>query len=342
MMNPQTLLTALGAPNPTAWPAQQTSKALGANAFQDLVAYFINIEQTSHALALQQENLADIDGSPTLLSAPLHLDIRIEGFRYLSAAEVSGHEPLRIQTLQTEQGLASRIEMITPEMSANGSVSYSVTILKLALRTMDLQALSLADQGGVLGSLPLALASGSVGDPLSAFLNQGLIESPIWSYQSNNTLDPMSNPQDSAKLLQELLDMAYSLMQYLNNLEMMQAFAMSKADKRRIEEAIKASEIDAAKRALRNEFIQKQINLEIGIKNLRKRKLNQEDAQNMARAQSLQHRLVSFFDQAQKLLSQDMLDPSVMEGLIGEYQHLDLELRKAVSAQAMARTAPTH
>lgn len=352
MLSSQNLLTGFGvgnSPNLASLNAfSQSPSGLSATAFQDLLSYFVTLEQTSQTLAQQQASLDDSElaGLPPLLSAPLHLDISVEGFRHLSAAEVAGLDPTNMETLQTEDGLASRITLVAPELASDGTVTYTLTLVKMALRladpTVSGDVLGTAI-GTALGQISMAGAAASGGDALTDFLDQGWNGgTSIWHFQTDDAQSWVANPQDQSKMLQELLDMAYSLMQYLNNLEILRAFQMSKEEKKRIEEAIKAAEMAAEKEAKLRDMRKKQRAEDALLQELIKRHLMDSDAQKQANAEALRQRLVHFFSQTQHILNQGNLNPGQLSDLIGECYRLDLEMRAALAAQTMARTGSAH
>lgn len=125
-----------GSPAQTALQAAQ--KQMTQYAFRDFVDYFVQLEQRARNYSAMQKAINPGSTSP-LVSAGMQLNIQVERFQGVAASEVSGAQPVVVQKLQTEQGLASRIEIRTPEVQSDGSVSYSITVIKLAVEMGQLQ-----------------------------------------------------------------------------------------------------------------------------------------------------------------------------------------------------------
>lgn len=339
MLTSQHLLTGFGGAAATLASAYapQPTAAGGTSAFQDLLATFSALEQTQQRLVQQQAQLDDSDlpGLPALLSTPLHLSIQLAGLRQLSADEVTA---LAAGTLDLSASApAGSLQLIVPELTANGSLSYTLIQLQLVLSsTPVLGPVPGTAQGTAIGQLPLALASGSAG--LQEFLAQAWGQTGVRGALVMDASQIAAMPPAQSKLLQDLLDMAYTLLQYLNNLEMLRAFQISKEEKKRMEAALKAAEIAAEKEARLRDLRQQQAAEDALIKMLNQRRLLAEDIQQEVQARTLGHRLVHFFSQTQHRLQQGNLVPAQLNALLGEAYRLDLDMRAALAAQSLARS----
>ncbi|MBF2052981.1 MAG: hypothetical protein IGS03_05880 [Candidatus Sericytochromatia bacterium] len=339
MLNSQHLLTGFGGAAATlasAYAPQPTSVS-GASAFRDLLATLTALEQTQQRLVQQQTEMDDreLPGLTPLFSAPLHLSIEMTGLRQLSADEVTA---LAAGTLDLSASApAGSLQLILPQLTAGGSLSYTLIQLQLVQGgTPALGPIYGTAQGTAIGQLPLALASGSAG--LQQFLAEAWEHTGVRGAFLIDATQVTGAPPSQSKLLQELLDMAYTLLQYLNNLEMLRAFQISKQEKKRMEAALKAAEIAAEKEARMRALRQQQAAEDALIKMLNQRRLLAEDIQQEVQARSLGHRLVHFFSQTQHRLQQGHLVPAQLNALLGEAYRLDLDMRAALAAQSLARS----
>lgn len=299
--------------------------------FQDLLSYFLQLEDMARRLATQQSLQAS---SGTLLSAPLHLNIRIENYSHLTAAEAGGTLPLESQTLETEEGAATRVAMRTPEIGADGKVTYNVAVLKLAVSLDALSSQPDLAQSMSLGQPLVPAVGASAGQSLSDFMNgSGFAGGPgqlVWEYSSDNAA---ASSNDRQKMLEELYAMANALMDYLNQQEILHAFDISAQEKKRIEEMLKQQQIAAEKAAIIADIKKKQIAVELAVKDLLKRRKRLQEAEELAQAKSLHHRLSHFLGSTEKLLEQPNVDPATYAGLLEQFHHLTLELKAAAAAQ---------
>lgn len=339
MLSSQHLLTGFGGAAATLASAYapQPTRTGSLSAFQELLATFMTLEQTQQRLVQQQTELDDSDlpGLPPLLSAPLHLSVELAGLRQLSADEMTA---LAAGTLDlSATAPAGSLQLILPQLTAGGSLSYTLIQLQLVLSHSPVPgSVPGTAQGTAIGQLPLALASGTAG--LQAFLAQAWAHTGVRGALLMDASQIGALPPAQSKLLQELLDVAYTLLQYLNNLEMLRALQISKKEKKRMEEALKAAEIAAEKEARLRALRQQQAAEDALIKLLNQRRLLAEDIQQEVQARSLGHRLVHFFSQTQHRLQQGNLVPAQLNALLGEAYRLDLDMRAALATQSLARS----
>ncbi|MEZ0374284.1 MAG: hypothetical protein ACAI44_34660 [Candidatus Sericytochromatia bacterium] len=98
--------------------------------FRDLVQHFMWTKQPSRPQA----------DDPDLLSPPLgpHLELKLARARQLGTTALTGSQPVAIQTRQIDSGSASRLEIRSPQIHADGTVTYNVSSLQLAIPPQEL------------------------------------------------------------------------------------------------------------------------------------------------------------------------------------------------------------
>lgn len=335
----QSLLSSLG----------QTQNSQSIPGFGDLLTYFLKLEEMARKLARQQAVQADLAAQIAgtgLQSAGLHLDIRIEGFTNLSAADAGGTLAVDEHTYSSAEGFATRVTLRTPQIQADGSVSYNVTVLKLAVSVDGLEPRPALAQAMALGQPQIGAASGAAaGQSLADFMAEsgsaGGSGTLIWQFSS----DHVAFNEDFAaqrKLVNDLYAMANALMEYLNQQQIIHAFDMSAEEKKRLEELIKQQQIAAEKAAVLEDIKKKRIALEMVTKDTLKRLKIQQEVEQQASAKSLHHRLAHFLGSTEKQLEQASVDPVEFAGLLEDFHRLSLEMKAALAAQTAVSTSSSH
>lgn len=255
-------------------PAQNTLST-AAPGFRDLLALFLQIETTQRTI----DRVQGAGGDGGLISAPLHLDIRI-GLSQLMDEDT----PLTVQLVETANALVVRI----------------------------------ASASGTAGGVPMAEGGAVVGRVIGEFR--------------------LDQAESREKLVQTLLEVAQNLLEYLTQLQMLHAFDGSSSDKRRKAEEEARRRAEADKIAIDREIERRRVLIEQALKDVSKRRRNDEDGRRLAQARAWHQRLVHYIDSAARQLAQPSLDPSVLEGMQRECERLNLEVRAALAAQTSART----
>ncbi|PKL77702.1 MAG: hypothetical protein CVV27_04755 [Candidatus Melainabacteria bacterium HGW-Melainabacteria-1] len=311
---------------------QQTQKHMMSYAFKDFVNYFLQLGDASRNMAQRRAESLPAGAGP-LHASPLHLSVQIERYQQIGAVELAGSQPVTVQKLQTQTGVASRIEIRTPQLHADGVVSYNVTVLKLAVSIEDVYPRPDLAQGTVLGRPLVEAATATAGEDLEEFLNRspfsGTAES-IWDYEHDDAMDLIEEQEQldawrEEKQMQMLIHAAYQVLKYLQTQELGRGFEMSENEKKLFEEALRGNSVIAANKMLVNFLKKKRVELEMLRKELQERKVALEDSHKIARAQEHIQKLLNVFDKTQKLLDQPRIDPGVLAGLLEEFNQLNLQ-----------------
>ncbi|MGV3522897.1 MAG: hypothetical protein ACO1RX_01660 [Candidatus Sericytochromatia bacterium] len=146
---------------------QQIQGVMTGYAFQDFLNYFL-MQQPAPTGAIPPS----APSGPVLSTSGLQLNIQLERSQ-AHLLPVHNGQPVAVQAQPGLEGLTGAVRLSTPELHADGAMTYTVTVLKQALRQEDMAPLLaplLVTQ--TLGRLPLVQASASAGSPFQHFFEQ--------------------------------------------------------------------------------------------------------------------------------------------------------------------------
>ncbi|MGV3524106.1 MAG: hypothetical protein ACO1RX_07775 [Candidatus Sericytochromatia bacterium] len=322
-----------GTPVQTALQAAQ--KQMTQYAFRDFVDYFMQLEQRARNYSAMQKAMNPASSSP-LVSAGLQLNIEVERFQGVASSELNSAQPVVVQKLQTEQGLASRIEIRTPEVQSDGSVSYSITVIKLAVEMGQLQTSAGGAQGGQTGQLPMAAGSGSVSATFTDFLDKPRFSetagTAVWDYTTDNAMALMKEQERVDGWIEEQarqahLEAAYQVMAFLQGQKVGMAFELSKEERELVANALDMSPDEVTRKALINFIKRKRIEMEMLRKELQERQVAAEMAHTLAALQEKLDKLINEFDQMQKELEKnEHVDVEKLRQLMANFDATNLAL----------------
>lgn len=310
---------------------QQTQTTMVTYAFRDFVDYFLKLDAMAKEAAKKYAQTLPPDSGP-LYSANLHLDLRIERYKDVDAAEVESNQPVSVQKQINDSSVASRIEVYTPEISADGTVSYSITVIKLAISTGDMQlGAGAAAHSVTVGNAPIAQAGATVGGNLMSFLDQGdynKAAEQVWDYSSD---DAMSLVHEQKRLdaaaadlsFRHLVAAAIRLMSYLLTQERNAAFDLTPEEQALVDAAINGDASDVTRKALIKFLQKKRIELEMARKEALERWQSNQDAHKTGPTPEQINRLLNAFEHLQQTLEKEQTVNSKA------FQELQLEVDKA-------------
>jgi hypothetical protein len=308
-----------------------TQRTLVQYAFRDFVNYFLELDKQAKATAQQNNPFAQ---NPTFLTTKgLHLDIQVE--KYQRDDLPAQGQPVSVHKQENEAGLASLIEVYTPQTDAVGALSYQVTVIKLAITQDNLAQTPQPSTGGQVSQIPNADASGSAGDSLQDFLNRspysGSAGTQLWSYQNEDAADLIQEQrrQDDWKYqqhLQLLIDAAYDVLSYLNNDKFKAAFGMTEEEKNFMADAINNDPAEVAKKVLIIFVKKKRMELEMLRKELKDREELIEAQHKTGGAQQQLERILNFFDTAQRTLETQHIEQGYLQKLLDNLDQLNQAL----------------
>lgn len=129
-----------------AWSVGESSRAT--LSFQELLQCFLQ--------AGRNKNQRSLDAA-VLLAAPmpLHLEHKLAKARQLGSTGLTGSQPVTVQTQQVATAKGQQIEIRSPEIHADGSVTYQVTRLSQAQPVEELNAHPELGQSIAIGQIPI-------------------------------------------------------------------------------------------------------------------------------------------------------------------------------------------
>lgn len=146
---------------------QQIQGVMTGYAFQDFLNYFL-MQQPAPTGAIPPS----APPGPVLSTSGLQLNIQLERSQ-AHLLPVYSAQPVAVQAQPGQEGPTGALRLSTPELHADGAMTYTVTVLKQALRQEDMAPLLaplLVTQ--TLGRIPLVQASASAGTPFQHFFEQ--------------------------------------------------------------------------------------------------------------------------------------------------------------------------
>lgn len=311
---------------------QQSQAMMVGYAFQDFVHYFMRLDTIARASAAQRADAAPPVSGP-LVAAPLHLDLRVERYQQVASDELSGSQPVTVQKQQSDTGAASRIEIRTPELHSDGTVSYAVTVVKLAVNLADVvpQQFDPAHSQTV-GLPPIAAASGTAGQNFQQFLDQPSYAGPaetLWEYETDDAMDLIEEQKRlddwAADVhLRNLIEAAYKVLKYLQAQEIDAMFKLTQEERALVDQALSAPSDKVASKALLKFLKKKRVELEMARKEIHERQLAAQEAHKIAAAQDKLQRLINVFERLEQNLKQDKIDPKVLQGLLKDLDKVNL------------------
>ena len=281
---------------------QSATETMARYAFKDFVNYFIQLEERTRAAA-RQTRPVDPATSP-LRAAGLHLQIRIEAFEPSEPAA----QPVTVHKHETEQGLASRIEIRTEQRQADGSVSYGITVLKLAVEVGKLAAASPAAETAAAGVLPLVAAAATVGDELADFLARTPLARTaghtIWQFSTADAMDLVEKQQQleawqREEAMRVLVSAAYQLLNYLQHERLDAIFDLSSEEEKLVKTFLENSSDEVVRQAMLNFFKKKRPQLDAIRREIERRR--QEAAEEHQTSSAQENSGDAALDQAQDM-----------------------------------------
>lgn len=309
---------------------EQTQEMMTKYAFQDFVSFFMNLE--SQAKQAAQRAYQDAPSMPgPLYASQLHLDIQIERYKQVGAAEIAGSQPVTVQKLKTDMGLASKIEIRTPELHSDGSVSYTVTLLKLAVSIDEVQPRPDLAQGKVIGAPIIPAVGETAGDDLEEFLNQSAFSGEaenIFEYETDDAMELLAEQNklddwQAAQQLKVLVELAYRILKMMQAEEYDNVFNLTKEESDLIQDALKHSPDEVTRKALGQFIKKKRIELEMLRKELKERAEAQEDSHKIAAKQAKVEKLLNILDNLEKVLNKQPYKHGQLGPLLAELDQLN-------------------
>lgn len=317
---------------PTQISLQQTQEMMTKYAFQDFVNFFLNLESEAKKAAQRTAQNAPSMPGP-LYASQLHLDIQIERYKQVGAAEVAGSQPVTVQKLKTDMGMASKIEIRTPELHSDGSVSYTVTLLKLAVSIDEIQPRPDLAQGQVVGS-PIIPATGeTAGEDLEEFLNHSPFSGEaetIFDYENEDAMELLSEQKklddwQAAQQLKVLVEIAYKILKAMQAEEYDNVFNLTKEESELIQNAMTGNISEITRKAL-TQFIQKKrIELEMLRKELKERMEAQEDSHKIAAKQEKVEKLLNVLDNVQQVLNKQPYKHGRLAEMLEDFNKVNIQ-----------------
>lgn len=164
---------------------QQAQGVMTGYAFRDFLNYFL-MQQPAPTGAIPPS----APPSQVLSTSGLQLAIQLERFQQQALSEHNG-QPMRVQTQPGAEGLSGAMRMASPELHTDGSMTYTVTLIKQALRHEDLapQLVPLL-MSQTAGQIPLVQASASAGSHLQDAEDQASysdeLDQAFWEYSTSD------------------------------------------------------------------------------------------------------------------------------------------------------------
>jgi len=303
-------------------PLYNSQKELVEYAFKDFVNYFLRLQQEAETAA--RLNAQSNPQQGPLYASHLHLNVSLEKF---AAEDVSAFnaQGVQVSQLKTEAGFASRIEILSQQTLGDGTISYAVTVLKLAIEMENVSPVLSPMSSTQVSILPVASASGSSGSGLQDFLNR----SP-YAHQEGQALMEYEN-EDAIQLLREeerqqdwhseqqmqaLISAAVNILKYLQTFKLKAAFGMTKEESEYIENALENDPAAVVKESIIRFLKKKQIELEMLRKEVQQRLALQRNDAAEAAAFGQFERMINFYNQAQKTLEVQEFDKDTLKNLM--------------------------
>jgi hypothetical protein len=310
-------------------------------AFRDFVNYFLELQSQAEIAARLKQASQPQAGllqatspkeSPALQAAALHLNVQMERHQVDDIESFNGQN-VRVTQLKTDQGLARRIEVITPQDMGNGTLSYAVTVIKLAVQT-NLGSTPTVAQTAQVSSLPIAQASASSGGQLQDFLNRSPYAKPgeaLMEYEEDNAMNLLKAEAQWRDLQQEkhvqaLINAALELVNYLQEQEYRAAFGLNKDELDLIKKALEKDPAEVGQAALVQFIKKKRIALEMLRKELQQRMELQEQSAQTAAAFAQVERMQNFYNGAKKVLEVQQIEKGKLQQLMGVLEQLNMSL----------------
>lgn len=288
-------LSSAGLQGDAAIGAMNTAELLTRYAFKDFVAYFVKLEQLAQARRQQQlQAISPLTGAAPvstafspLKSVSLHLDISIDSFRNVAAEDVDDGQPVNVHEVSTAAGKARDIEIRIPQLQADGSVSYSVSVIHLAVTPSQLDQTTEAGMSGQSGDWSLAAAAGSAGDGddfYSKMVAGSAVGTTVWQYSNDDAMSLVENEKKQSALqaqqaMAALIEVAGNIVKYLNSIQINTAFHLSKEESDLVQEALEKGSDTVVSQRLLQVFKDKKRLLEKINKELKKHQEELEKAE---------------------------------------------------------------
>lgn len=288
-------LSSAGLQGDAAIGAMNTAELLTRYAFKDFVAYFVKLEQLAQSRRQQQlQAISPLTGATPastafspLKSVSLHLDISIDSFKNVAAEDVHDGQPVNVHEVSTAAGKARDIEIRIPQLQADGSVSYSVSVIHLAVTPSQLDQTTEAGQSGQSGDWSLAAAAGSAGegdDFYSKMVTGSCVGTTVWQYSNDDAMSLVENEKKQSALQAEqamaaLIEAASNIVKYLNSIQINTAFHLNKEESELVQEALEKGSDLVVNQRLLQVFKDKKRLLEKFEKELKKHQEELEKAQ---------------------------------------------------------------
>lgn len=316
----------------TLQPIQDSKKELVEYAFKDFVNYFMRLQQEAETAA--RIAAQSIPQQGPLYASHLHLNVSLEKF---AAEDISSFNAQGVQVtqLKTEGGFASRIEILSQQKSGDGTISYAVTVLKLAIEIENVTPkLTPTQSSQVSTPLPVAGASDSAGSSdlqdflnRSAYANQDPIE--LMDYENEDAMQLIREEKrqtdwNSQQQIQALLEAAVNILNYLQTFKLKAAFGMTKEESEYLEKSLQDDPAYVAKDSIIRFLKKKQIELEMLRKEVQERLAIQQNDAEQATAFGQFDRMINFYNQAQKTLEVQEFDKDALKNLMKAFNQVNL------------------
>lgn len=303
--------------------------------FQDFVNYFLSLENKSKQLTQQQAS-ANPNLQGPLYAKPLYLDISIERYQQVGAEELTGSQPVRVQKMQTDTGLANRMEIRTPEIHSDGTVSYNITVVKMAISIEDVKVhADMHAQMTALGQPLVPAASQTLNHEFEEFLDQspyGGEAEEIWEYANADAMDLLEEQERYDAWVEDhkmrlVIEATMKLIRYMNAIKIDAAFGLNDEEEKLIAEALQSNSAEVIKKAFGSFIRKKRVELEMVRKELKERQEAQEDSHKIAAAQDKLKKIINIFEKMQDMIDNQDVDTAVLYSLMND-------LEKANTSQA--------
>lgn len=313
-------------------------------AFRDFVAYFLELDQRAQAQARQ--NKPQVVNGVALTTTALHLNIQVTAYDVPEASNQG--QPLSVHKYENDQGQARLIQLYSSRMNDDGTMSYQVTVIKLAVSLENVAPSPEVGQGSQVGQIPAAEAGGSAGDSLQDFLNRSPYSqtagTAVWSYQTDDALDLLQEEERlqtwaQEQHMQELIEAAYKIIAYMNANDLEVAFNMDEQDKAIMMNALNNDPAEVAQAVLKSFIRKKRVELDMLRKEIKERQEIEEAKHKLEKVPPQFERILNFFDKVERMLDTQKFDKNALRNMMNALDQLNESLNKVLDPATISTPA---
>ncbi|MGE3723920.1 MAG: hypothetical protein AB7I41_00100 [Candidatus Sericytochromatia bacterium] len=319
-------------------------------AFRDFVNYFLQLEYLAEAARKQKQVTtppppSSSGGAVSLTTTDLHLKIQVAAYELPAEVLPAQGQPVTVEKYADENSRASFIQIYTPVINAAGVTSYQVTSVKLALSTEQFSPDPSLANGGQVGQIPPAEASGSAGDSLQQFFERTTHPQAQtqWSYENEDAMRLLEEEERLQKWqaqqhMDALIDAAYKIMAYMNAQELQVAFGMSEEDKALMMNALNNDPAEVAQAVMKSFIRKRRVELDMLRKELKERQDLEEAKHKIEKVPPQFEKILNFFDKTERMLETQKFDKNALRNMMNALDQLNESLNKVLNLDSA--TAP--